>query len=254
MKKTKLVILIIFSVCALCILTACSVLHEHQWEKATCTAPKTCSSCGETEGRSLGHVWMDATCENPKTCSDCGETEGRSMGHTWEKATCTNPKTCTTCNKTEGAALGHNWTDATCYAPKTCSLCNQTLGTTIDHIDNGYRQCTMCHEAIKFTGNDLKELYGNLSDSYGWEIGSDNSYLFADTNVYDLDDYSHYSILSAIKSMNESMGLPSSLYNDMLQTTWSMGKQTETLNNLGLTVSWTYHPDKGLEVTYKLMN
>ena len=70
---------------------------------------------------------------------------------------------------------------------------------------------------------------------------------------YDFDDYSSTSILYEIKDMNESLGLPDSLWNDMLQTTWSMGKQQETFENIGIKVSWTYHPDKGMEVTYKLI-
>ncbi|MCM1046374.1 MAG: hypothetical protein NC417_12765 [Candidatus Gastranaerophilales bacterium] len=48
----------------------------HTWSKATCTEPKTCSLCGETEGAALGHQWVEATFAEPKTCSLCGETEG----------------------------------------------------------------------------------------------------------------------------------------------------------------------------------
>ncbi len=55
--------------------------HEHVWEDATCTEPKTCSVCGETEGEPLGHTWEDATCTAPKTCSVCGETEGEPVDH-----------------------------------------------------------------------------------------------------------------------------------------------------------------------------
>ena len=38
---------------------------EHTWNDATCTAPKTCSVCGETEGSALGHAFdndQDGTC------------------------------------------------------------------------------------------------------------------------------------------------------------------------------------------------
>lgn len=103
-------------------------------------------------------------------------------------------------------------------------------------------------------GPNFKALYEGLSSNYGWTLGSDNSYLSADTNIYDMDDYSNSSIMYAIRDMNKEIGLPDSLYNDMLSTTWSMGKQTETYESFGLTVSWTYHPDKGLEVTYRLIN
>ena len=49
--------------------------HEHTWTEATCTAPKTCDSCGETEGDVLEHSWTEATCTAPKTCSVCGKTK-----------------------------------------------------------------------------------------------------------------------------------------------------------------------------------
>ena len=52
------------------------VVHEHEWTDATCVAPKTCATCGETEGEALGHDWAAATCVAPKTCSVCGATGG----------------------------------------------------------------------------------------------------------------------------------------------------------------------------------
>ena len=63
--------------------------HEHIWQNATCTTPKTCTSCAETEGTSLGHSFSNATCTTPKTCAMCSFTEGSSLGHTYEKGVCT---------------------------------------------------------------------------------------------------------------------------------------------------------------------
>ncbi len=40
--------------------------HQHVWEDATCTAPKTCSKCGATEGEALGHDWSGT--DKPATC------------------------------------------------------------------------------------------------------------------------------------------------------------------------------------------
>ena len=31
--------------------------HQHDWKPATCTEPKTCKTCGATEGKALGHKW-----------------------------------------------------------------------------------------------------------------------------------------------------------------------------------------------------
>ena len=40
---------------------------DHKWTDATCTEPKTCSSCGETEGEALGHKDED----NNGRCDEC---------------------------------------------------------------------------------------------------------------------------------------------------------------------------------------
>ena len=49
MRKRKFCMIGIFAVCFM--LTGCG--HEHTWSEATCTEPKTCSECGETEGEPL---------------------------------------------------------------------------------------------------------------------------------------------------------------------------------------------------------
>ena len=109
---------------------------------------------------------------------------------------------------------------------------------------------------VKEKGPDFKKLYEQIDEDvkYGWSVGSDGSYLKADTNVFDLDDFSSTSIWSSIKEMNKKLGLPDSLSSDMGSTTWSMGRQHQTFDSVGVEVTWTYHPDKGMEVTYKLIN
>ena len=119
-------------------------------------------------------------------------------------------------------------------------------------------QCGTLAKTINVTVKskiDFKALYEAIDSDvkYGWSVGSDGSYLSADTNVYDLDDYTNSSIWSSIKEMNKKLGLPASLTEDMGNTTWSMGRQNKVYNSLGLEVTWTYHPDKGMEVTYKLL-
>ena len=69
----KRLMLVLLAVLCVVMLAACGEC-EHDWEKATCEEPKTCSECGETKGKAKGHEWVDATCEEPKTCSECGET------------------------------------------------------------------------------------------------------------------------------------------------------------------------------------
>lgn len=48
----------IFTIIFIGILAGC----EYDWQAATCTAPLTCSICGEIFGEPLGHTWKDANC------------------------------------------------------------------------------------------------------------------------------------------------------------------------------------------------
>lgn len=64
---------------------------------ATCTEPglgvgSKCTICGETitsqdEIANKGHSWKDADCTNPKTCTTCGATDGEALGHSWSSWT-----------------------------------------------------------------------------------------------------------------------------------------------------------------------
>lgn len=55
--------------------------------------------------------------------------------------------------------------------------------------------------------------------------------------------------LEAIKYANEELGFNGSVYSKMMNTTALMGCQSA--ENDKYRVSWTYHPDDGLEVTYE---
>lgn len=103
---------------------------------------------------------------------------------------------------------------------------------------------------------DLKAIYDEYCNSTWADLGEDYSYLSVDTNPFNKDDgdYTYmFTVNDIIEDINKALGLPDSLYQDMQQTAWSMGKQEEVFDAIGLRVTWTYHPDKGLEVTYKLI-
>ena len=85
---------------------------------------------------------------------------------------------------------------------------------------------------------------------YYFTIGSDNSYCTIDTNPYNIDDFSSSTAMEYIEEMNKKLGLPEYVYQEMITTSYSQGKQTETFGNI--TVTWYYHPDKGLNATYKV--
>ncbi|MBE6924523.1 MAG: DUF11 domain-containing protein [Ruminococcaceae bacterium] len=144
--------------CKLCGETSGAALG-HSWDAATCTAPKTCTVCGETTGSANGHDWAAATCDAPKTCKDCGATEGVALSHDWKAADCENAKTCTLCGKTEGAALGHDWKAADCTTAKTCNTCGKTEGAALGHswaeaTCTVPKTCTVCGFTEGTAGHD----------------------------------------------------------------------------------------------------
>ncbi len=111
-------------------LTSCDVLsqlipgqqHEHKWEEATCTSPKTCTECGATEGEALGHTEQIVPGKEA-TCTERGYTEG---------------KICTVCNEVTVAQQpivekGHTATDAGCETASTCSVCHIVLSPALGH-------------------------------------------------------------------------------------------------------------------------
>lgn len=94
--------------------TTTTPAHTHTWADATCTIPKTCNTCGATDGSPTGHDWDEATCMTPKTCKTCNATEGNAAGHSWNAATCTIPKTCSKCGATEGSISAHSHQNGHC--------------------------------------------------------------------------------------------------------------------------------------------
>ena len=144
----KRVSFLIIMICMLSMINGCTA-HKHDWEEATCLAPRTCKICGETEGEPLEHEWLDATCTLPRTCEVCGTTEGEPLGHDWLAATCQSPMKCRICGETQGEITDHIWNEATCLHPKTCAVCGITEGGTLPHtwIRANYdsaRYCAVC--------------------------------------------------------------------------------------------------------------
>jgi len=146
MKKSTAIVLL-----ALCLLllTGCSCKHE--WQEASCTVPKTCSLCQETEGEPLGHSWQEATCETAKVCSTCALVEGTPLGHDWAEATCETAKTCSRCLLTEGDPLGHTyspWEMGEETMTRSCSNCNEEESAAADwnvYISNLLEGRWICH-------------------------------------------------------------------------------------------------------------
>ena len=84
---------------------------SHKYSAVTCTKAKTCTVCGVTSGKALGHSYTNA-CDT--TCNRSGCKATRTVTHSYAAATCTKAKTCKVCGVTSGKALGHNYQSGSC--------------------------------------------------------------------------------------------------------------------------------------------
>ena len=105
--------------------------------------------------------------------------------------------------------------------------------------------------SLSNNGPKFKKLYDEYCDSKWADVASDGSFLSIDTNPDDEEDtgIAYYAAYSAVENINKALGIPESLFKEMGETTSADGKQSEDFDKIN--VSWKYHPDKGLEVTYK---
>lgn len=109
------------------------------------------SGTGETPSSTCNHSWKNATCTTPKTCETCGLTEGKENGHWWYEATCTDGRICTVClaEDPNSKPLGHSYNQGKCercgeadsnYAQPTITV--DKTNVYLD-VDNQVVYCTM---------------------------------------------------------------------------------------------------------------
>ena len=153
----------------------------HDWADATCTEPKTCKLCGETEGDALGHAWSDWTVTINPTCEADGE----------------KTRSCSRCDATETVsigALGHQYIsevikEATCeeagLRKYTCTRCGDSYEEVIPKLEHqtaireenriepdctntgSYEKvtyCTVCNEELNRETITLPALGHNYGD------------------------------------------------------------------------------------------
>ena len=127
-----------------------------------------------------------------------------------------------------------------------------SAGTAIIQAEVG-KASAICTVEVK--ENPLKTAYDAVCAQYSngssvLKLASDKSYINADTNPSNIDDFYNLKYNNIVQSLNKELGLPDYLWQEMLQTRAIDGRQSETVGNIE--VSWSYHPDQGLEVLYKL--
>ena len=101
-----------------------------------------------------------------------------------------------------------------------------------------------------FASKNFNTMYSSIKYETWCEIASDGSWMKIDTNPYDIEDSNNSEAVLKIKSINSDLGFSSYVYEEMLETRALDGRQSES--NSKYSISWSYHPDKGMEVLYKI--
>ncbi len=90
--------------------------------------------------------------------------------------------------------------------------------------------------------------YASIAGESWCTIASDGSYMKIDTNPYDIKNSQNQAANSQIKVVLQDLGFSGSIYEEMKNTSALMGRQSASTDKYS--VSWTYHPDRGLEVLF----
>ena len=125
MIPRRIPMLLLILVCAVLALSSCELPFDlpfgcdHEWKDATCTAPKTCSLCEETEGEALGHTGGTATCSAKAVCTRCSAEYGElgtahAQEESWFKKVDTHRKGYKCCGATTTAAEAHTIVAGVC--------------------------------------------------------------------------------------------------------------------------------------------
>lgn len=101
---------------------------------------------------------------------------------------------------------------------------------------------------VMYQGPDFLAIYNEYCTSEFADVGSDGSYLSIDTNPSDDGGYTDHDALNAVSNINNALGLPESVIEQMGHTSALDGIQSYSTDELE--VRWSYHPDRGLEITY----
>lgn len=97
--------------------------------------------------------------------------------------------------------------------------------------------------------------YKDLYDTTFITVSDDGTYMEFDSNPMNWDgdglltEILTSSATDELQEMNKRFGLPDWLYEEMAQTRALDGRQKEVFEYL--TVTWSYHPDQGLEIIYR---
>lgn len=99
------------------------------------------------------------------------------------------------------------------------------------------------------------KLFYDLYNDVTVSVAEDGSYMTIDNNPLNMKGGSiifNETGLEHVKLTNKALGLPEWLYKEMANTRAIDGRQKESFDDV--TVTWSYHPNQGLEVIYRTNN
>ncbi len=106
-------------------------------------------------------------------------------------------------------------------------------------------------DADKKSENDHKKTFSEIINTYknkvNFTISNDGNSIIYDSNPSDLSTYETNTI--TLKQLHKDLGLPDSLYEKLIRTRAIDGMQSDNYGDIYIT--WSYHPDNGLEVLYE---
>ena len=182
------------------------------------------------------HNWVDATCTAAKTCSKCGATEGAPSGHTpGAEATCTEAQICTACNAELVAAKGHTAKadDGDVTTAVTCERCDhifveakEAIDLTIGTFENG----AVVTDKKNYAVGEKVTLTITPADGYAQKLYINGEPLMLDwkTNAYSFtaEEGKSYAITGSFEP-----GLKFDTGKDAPVATWDIANQAHGILN-----------------------
>lgn len=100
------------------------------------------------------------------------------------------------------------------------------------------------------SSKNFNDMYAHIANESWCDIASDGTWMKIDTNPYDTEDGFNILAWYKIKSVLSDLGFSSAISEEMNETRALDGRQSASTDNYEVT--WSYHPDNGLEVLFKI--
>lgn len=188
--------------------------------------------------------------ENAKYCAICGREQLAQENHVPEQQPVISEQT-TDVNNTQTAPYINSPGAFETGAPSVAQS-NKKLSTKVKAIIGAAAGTVIVLLIVILaltSDSKLESVYDKYCNPMWASITEDGTALTIDSNPYDIEDEISFGAISAIKKINEELGLGDGVFEKMKTTRAMDGMQSVTKK--GYIVTWIYHPEKGLEVVYE---